>query len=266
MRIAILQWDISSDYKKNIQIVTELSQKTAKHQPHFIALPEMWATDFNIVATDPHWDEMHDEIISTLKSLAKNIDCYIVGGSIQEKVEDKTYNTALLVTPQGKIHWQRKIHLFKEISEDKNFTAGEEIKAISTPHGKIGMAICYDLRFPEMFRALALQGAQVIFVPAQFPSPRELHWETLLRARAIENQIFIVGINRTGSSRGLEFFGKSAAFAPNGELIHMATAKSGALVIELNMKMCDKVRESVYYLEDCRPSVYNKAGSKGDQE
>ena len=132
---------------------------------------------------------------------------------------DKVYKSAIILGPEGIIRSYSKTHLFRLMNEHKYFTPGNTCDVFQTSFGRIGLVICYDIRFPELARGAALKGARILFVPAEWPYPRVSHWEFLLKARAIENQMFVVASNRVGSDKKNIFFEHSMVLDPAGETI-----------------------------------------------
>jgi predicted amidohydrolase len=127
---------------------------------------------------------------------------------------------------------------------------------IGTAWGMVGLAICYDLRFPELFRAYALAGTHTVIIPAEWPNPRMAHWQTLLRARAIENQMFIIACNRVGQSGNTTFFGRSCIIDPWGETIVEAGEQAILLTADIDIDVVDTVRKKIPVFADRRPDLY----------
>ncbi len=138
------------------------------------------------------------------------------------------------------------------MGEDGFFSAGKNILVFQTPWARIGVAICYDLRFPELFRQMALDGAEIIFVPAQFPAVRIDHWDTLLKARAIENQIFIVGVNRIGYDPFNRFSGHTCIIDPMGKMRASGGEEEGWVTCAIDLKMLDCVRRELPALQNVK--------------
>ena len=149
-----------------------------------------------------------------------------------------------------------KLHLFRLMAEEKFLTAGEGPTIVETPWGKMGLAICYDLRFPELFRWYALNGVSAVIIPAEWPHPRLMHWRTLLRARAIENQMFIIACNRVGSKGNDRFFGHSAIVDPWGETIIEGGESEMLLTATVDLASVEAVRKKIPVFADRRPDVY----------
>jgi len=183
-----------------------------------IVLPELWATDF---AYDmlPELAGETPAILKILQKLAAKYQIYIAG-SLPENKDNSFYNTLFITGSQGVTGRYRKQRLFNPMQEDTFFTAGqEEPLPIQTDHGPIGALVCYDLRFPELLRKQASHGTDIAIVSAQWPAARIAHWRILLQARAIENQMFIIGANRCGATDNTVFGGHSMIIAPDGSTL-----------------------------------------------
>jgi predicted amidohydrolase len=142
------------------------------------------------------------------------------------------------------------------MDEDKWLAPGEESVLVEADWGKTGLAICYDLRFTELFRKYALNGAKLVILPAEWPNRRTAHWQTLLRARAIEDQMYVIAVNRVGESRGEHFGGRSAVIDPWGEAVVEAGSDPALLHAEIDLALVDDVRKRIPVFEDRRPDVY----------
>ncbi len=150
----------------------------------------------------------------------------------------------------------KKIHLFKLTGEHHYYTAGEKTIVVDSNLGKIGMMTCYDLRFPEVARSLFMKGAKIIVVSAQWPTPRKAHWEKLIFARAIENQLYMVGSNRTGAEGGLDFPGMSMIVDPMGERIADAGSDSGNAIADIDLNKVENFRKLIPCKLDRRQDAY----------
>ncbi len=198
IRAAIIQFDIrGGEVERNLGIAKRRISTLAKQDVRLVLLPEMWSTGFanerlkGLSETTPR-------VIEDLSGVAKKLRLMIIG-SLSEKRKDGVYNTAYVVDRDGSIAGMyRKVHLFSLTGEDRRFEPGRKAVVSKTSLGSIGLMICYDLRFPELCRSLALDGATIVVVMAQWPAERVVHWDVLLRARAIENQLFVLGANRCG--------------------------------------------------------------------
>jgi omega-amidase len=217
-------------------------------------LPEMWSSGFayrnlNELAL------LTSGIVEELLELSKKLGLVIVG-SMPEPAGEKVFNTVFLVDNGRLAGIYRKIHLFSLLNEDKAFKGGDKWLLAETAIGKIGVIICYDIRFPELSRRLALEGAQVICVPAQWPKPRQEHWRTLVRARAMENQLFVVSCNACGLIGKLDFFGMSMIVNPKGDLLAEAGEEECELVATLDMQEITDWRAQIPCFNDRKPDLY----------
>ena len=258
MRVSIIQMQvIDGDIQTNIAHGLKLIKEAVKDSD-FIVLPELWTTgyDFSVITkyAEGEGEGWSNEL---LRTIAEEYGVYIVS-SAPLKESGKVYDAAFLIGPDGTINVYRKIHLFRPYGEDKMFTAGNELGYFNTSFGGVGIAICYDLRFPELFRLLAMKGAKVVFVPASWGAPRALQWRTLLRARAAENQVFMVGVNRVGRSEatGEYYSGNSAVYDPFGfELTHSEESEQ-VLTVNIDLRTVDKIRETLPIWHDRRADLY----------
>ena len=149
-----------------------------------------------------------------------------------------------------------KIHLFQLMEEHRYLAAGDQLAIVDTKWGRFGLAICYDLRFPELFRSYALSGVKAVLLVAEWPHPRLAHWQILLRARAIENQMYIIACNRAGVSKDAHFCGHSCVINPWGEIVAEAEEHEELLVTEIDMDKVDQVRAKIPVFADRKPEVY----------
>ncbi|MFH1709581.1 MAG: carbon-nitrogen family hydrolase [bacterium] len=252
-----IQMDIKpGDIQSNLKTVINLTEKTLKFNPDMIIFPEMFATGFAYPYINKIAKDYFIELTTFLTNLSYKTNAHIIGGSIPEIFEGKLYNTSIVFSPDRKaLGFCRKIHPFSLTDESKYFSGGDRIAPIETHLAKLGIIICYDIRFPEIARKLALEGAELLIVPAQFPRPREHHWHTLLMSRAIENQVFLVGVNRIGG-KNPEHFGHSIAIDPYGNVLDELDDKEGILVCEIDLGRIEEVRRAMPVLLDRRPDVY----------
>jgi omega-amidase len=201
------------------------------------------------------------EIASSLSSglfaqvvaLARQQNIFVLG-SMYEKRGSGVYNTLPVVAPrQGILGAYRKIHLFPLMREDKWLLPGESPLALDLPWGRTGFAICYDLRFPELFRRYVADRVQVVIVPSQWPHPRLAHYQTLLRARAIENQCYMIAVNRVGrDDDGMRYFGHSCVIDPWGDIVVEAGETEAHLTVTIDLDLVTRVRRDLPVLESIR--------------
>lgn len=268
MKTAVIQINSKQDKQRNLQVIESYIREAADKGAELIALPE----NCNFLGTSEDNIQLAEVIpggeTSTLFSnLAKELGVYIHAGSIAERFSDeKSYNTSFVVNPEGEIiSTYRKIHLFdigiegqSTYKESDSIEAGNEGVLVDLPIGKAGISICYDLRFPELYRDYALHGAKVLFVPAAFTRyTGMLHWEVLLRARAIENQCYVIAAGQFGTYLpGKECYGNSMIIDPWGTVVARASEGTGIAMAELDMGLVESARSSIPCLLHRREDVY----------
>lgn len=255
VKAAAVQFNIAlGDIESNLSHVVGTLRRLAQQGVELAVLPEMWSCGFayrelNALA------ERTPELVARLSELSRELSMVIVG-SLPEAHGDKVFNTAYLLDRGALAGSYRKLHLFSLMGEDRSLDSGDSILVADTSVGRIGVMICYDLRFPELARRLALEGAEIIVLPGEWPKPREEHWRTLLRARAIENQLFVIAANCCGTVGKLDFFGQSLIIGPQGEIL----AEAGHLGCEptalLDPAAMASWRESITCFKDRRPDCY----------
>lgn len=260
LHIALIQADIEiGNVQANMDNMLGMMEKAAaaNHKPDVIVLPEMWNTGYALDRIQELADPMGQETSSMLSEFARKHSIQVVGGSVAERIDDRIYNSMYVFNRNGEqIAKYSKIHLFRLMDEEKFLQAGQHTVTFELEEMKAGASICYDIRFPELSRTLALGGAQVLFVPAEWPHPRLHHWRTLLIARAIENQMYVVACNRVGTSGETDFFGHSLIIDPWGEIIAEGDERETIVTGTLDCKLTDEVRGRIPVFEDRRPHLY----------
>jgi predicted amidohydrolase len=217
-------------------------------------LPEMWSTGYDY----KHLSQLAAEtprVLAAIGEVAARAQLVVVG-SLPEKADSRIYNTAFVVDCGRVVASYRKLHLFSTMGEDRFLTAGDHLQVVPTSVGRLGVAICYDLRFPEMFRKLALEGAEILCLPAEWPKPRQEHWRTLLRARAIENQFFVAAANCCGLQGNLDFFGMSLLLSARGEVLAEAAETETELIATFDFADLAAYRSQIRCYHDRRPDLY----------
>ena len=242
------------DVDANLAYVREALCRAAGEGANLAVLPEMWSSGFSY----RNLNELAQRtagIVEELMELSRELKL-VICGSMPEPHGEKVYNTIHLLDNGTLAGVYRKLHLFSLLGEDKAFDGGDSWLLADTSIGKVGVIICYDLRFPELSRRLAVEGAQVICVPAQWPKPRQEHWRTLLRARAIENQLFVVSCNACGPIGKLEFFGMSMIINPKGEVLAEAGEEEQEILAALDLQVMADWRAQIPCFNDRRPEYY----------
>ncbi|MGA1840374.1 MAG: carbon-nitrogen family hydrolase [bacterium] len=244
LTVACLQMSVAwRKEEKNIENVMRAIDRLSVDQPHFICLPELFTTGFDYDYLQKRDAERTWEVLEKIAEKAKAKKSYILAGTLPEPEGEHVYNTLFVLNPYGeRIASYRKIHLFPLIGEDRFFHAGENTLVFQTPWARIGVAICYDLRFPELFHKMALDGAEIIFVPAHFPAARIDHWDILLKARAIENQVFVAGVNRIGYDPFSRFSGHTCIIDPMGKMRAGGGEEEGWVTGGIDLQMLNCVR------------------------
>ncbi|UNC93370.1 carbon-nitrogen family hydrolase [Candidatus Contubernalis alkaliaceticus] len=256
MKVLLIQAEIKKgNPDKNREKILEMMEKALNQNPQVLVLPELWNTGYadNYLQVA---DKEGQSTLGFLSSFARKHNVNIVGGSTADYKQGKLLNRSLIINRQGELVGDySKIHLFSLNGEQNYFSPGEKIGLFKLDNVSCGIMICYDLRFPELSRALALEGVEIIFVCAQWPRSRIHAWRTLACARAAENQVFLVGVNRAGIE-GEQGFGGSLAVDPGGEILAEAGEEESVLAVEIFPDQIKSVRKEIYYLRDRRPEIY----------
>ncbi len=256
IRAAAIQFNVKQgDLAANRAYVRAALQRVADQGCNLVVLPEMWSTGFAYKTLRELADQT-DAVVAELCELAQRYQLVIVGSQPEPADDGRVYNTIHVVDRGRVVGTYRKLHLFSLLGEDKAFKGGENWCLAETSIGKVGVIVCYDLRFPELSRRLALEGAGVICVPAQWPKPRQEHWRTLLRARAIENQLYIVAANACGQIGKLDFFGMSMVIDPKGEVLADAGDVETEIQAMLDWQAMEAWRAQIPCFADRRPQCY----------
>jgi len=248
--VGLVQYSpVWEDKLSNQQRIKKLIEQTGNID--LLVLPEMTLTGFTMKSAD-FAEELKGESYSFFLELAKIKKCAIMYGVI-EKGKNKNFNTLVHLNNQGKIiKTYRKIHPFSYSKEDKNYGKGKDIVISKVQGFKIGLSICYDLRFPELYRFYGKEKVDIIIDIANWPDTRIEHWRTLLKARAIENQCFVVGVNRVGSDPYVNYNGFSSVFNPMGKELLAVENKEKIFDVEIDKALVNEVRENLPFLKDIR--------------
>ncbi|MGD9253937.1 MAG: nitrilase-related carbon-nitrogen hydrolase [Holophagae bacterium] len=256
MIVAGIQYDISwENPQENFERVTPLAERAAEMGAVVIALPEMFATGFSMRA---HEMAAHAELIREfIEDLAKRLDLWVIGG-YAEPGEHLPANACTVVAPDGRetLHY-RKIHPFSLAHEHEHFEAGNDVRTVEIAGVRVTPLVCYDLRFPELFRTVA-RDTDLFVVIANWPSRRAHAWRTLLAARAIDDQAWVLGVNRVGQAEGHPHRGDTSLLDPWGEVVATLANEPGAVVGEVDAAVIATVRQRFRFLDDRRPELYRR--------
>ncbi|WEK55751.1 MAG: carbon-nitrogen family hydrolase [Candidatus Cohnella colombiensis] len=260
LRIAIIQMNIVAGQPEvnftNMKRKLEECVK-ADPKPDLIVLPEMWNTGYALEQIQSIADPDGNETKQFFATFSRQHQVSVLAGSIAQLNESNVTNTAYVFNKQGEeIGNYSKIHLFQLMNEHLHLQAGESLGTFDLQGTQAAVMICYDIRFPELARKLALSGTKILFVPAQWPHPRLHHWRTLLQARAIENQMYVVSCNTVGESGGSSFFGHSMIVDPWGEVIAEAGEEEATLTAQIDLSLVEEVRGRIPVFTDRRPNLY----------
>ncbi|MGE5277855.1 MAG: carbon-nitrogen family hydrolase [Acidobacteriota bacterium] len=254
MRVALLQLDIVwEDWAASHARAGRLLEEAAGGGARLAVLPEMFSTGFSMrperVAQPPGGPSE-----TFLRERARELGLWIIA-SVPEARDGRPRNVALVVPPAGEVSRYAKIHPFSFAGEDRQYEAGEGIVTVSIEGTRVTPFICYDLRFPEPFR-LAADSTDLYVVVSNWPERRKSHLRVLLEARAIENQAYVVGVNRTGEGDGVRYVGNSVAFSPWGEVLAEAGEEEKVHFCEVDAAVVARARETFPALRDRRPEAY----------
>lgn len=257
MRIGCIQLNVAfGDVEKNFTRAEAFIREAASKGAELVILPEMWNTGYALEKLDDLADVNGERTKKFLQSLASELHIHIVGGSVATKKGEGFFNTMYTVDRHGEIVGEYdKAHLFRLMDEHLHLSAGEGQNNFELGDLQAAGVICYDIRFPEWLRLHALNGAKAIFVSAQWPTARIDHWKVLLQARAIENQSFIIAVNRI-SSKAENFNGQSMVIEPWGEILWTGKEDEELSIVDVDFSKVDEVRKKIPVYDDRRPELY----------
>ena len=267
-KIALVQMDTQNDKGKNMETALWYADEAAKEGALLVCFPEVMNLIGRNVGEGGGREPVPGYSTKLLMEKAKEKGIFIHGGSITEEIpgERRAYNTSVLIGPDGRILSEyRKLHTFditladgKAFRESDRVCPGESMETVTTELGVFGISICYDVRFPELYRLLALKGAQVIFVPASFTKETgEAHLEALLRARAIENGCYLVSAAQTGTKPAYTAYGNSMVIDTWGRVTARAGTEPGILYGEIDLAYEEEVRRQMPSLKNRRADLYD---------
>ena len=267
IKIAAIQMSTVADKMENVRTVKTYLEKIKDENPDFVILPEMFCCPYQTENFPIYAEKEGGPVWQQLSGYAKQYGIYLIGGSMPEKdAEGNVYNTSYIFDREGKqIGKHRKVHLFdidikggQTFKESDTLTAGDSDTVFDTEFGKIGVMLCFDIRFPELSRMMVNDGVKVIFVPAAFNmTTGPAHWELSFRTRALDNQIYMVGCAPARDvSAGYISWGHSIVTDPWGRVTGMLDENEGILLAELDMDYEELVREELPLLKSRRKDMY----------
>jgi predicted amidohydrolase len=267
LRSAAVQLNSRGDVASNLEAAERLVRDAAKAGADLVVLPEKWNVlgDSDVLLAGA--EALDGPSLTTARGWARELGIHLLAGSITERVEGeaKASNTSVLIGPDGEdIAVYRKIHMFDvdvggvSYRESAHERAGDEIVLADAAGIPVGLTVCYDLRFPELYRILAVRGARVITVPAAFTlHTGKDHWEVLLRARAIEDQVFVIAAGQIGTAPPhFHSYGRSSIVDPWGIPLAVAPDEPGYITADLDLDLQDRIRSELPSLRNRRPAAY----------
>jgi deaminated glutathione amidase len=265
LRAAVVQLNSTNEKARNLEVAERLVRAAGADGAELVALPEKW----NLLAGGEELlagaEPLDGPTLTAARGWARELGIHLLAGSISERGPEKAFNTSVLIGPEGEdLAVYRKIHMFDvdiggvAYRESDHEEAGTEIVTAPLDELIAGLTVCYDLRFPELYRILAVRGARLITVPSAFTlATGRDHWEVLLRARAIENQVFVLASNQVGEAPPhFSSYGRSAIVDPWGVVLAIAPDEECFVAADLDLAAQDRVRESLPSLANRRPQAY----------
>lgn len=275
-KIALVQMDTQNNKEGNMKAAMKWIDEAAAENVKMVCFPEVMNLIGKNAGEGGGREPVPGYATERLMKKAAEYGIYIHAGSVTEEItgERRSYNTSVLIDPTGRIIAEyRKLHTFditlsdgRPFRESDRVHPGEEIVTVKTELGVMGMSICYDVRFPELYRLLAVEGAQVIFVPSSFTlETGKDHWEPLLKARAIENGCYIVAAGQTGRKPAYTAYGNSMVVNPWGVVTARLGEQPGLLYAEIDLSYLEQIRIQMPALENRRTDVYDVIRKGGDK-
>lgn len=266
MKIAQIQMNVVADKQENIRHACDLIRGAVAGGAELAVLPEMFCCPYDNDCFAPNSEPTGGPVQQALSALAAELGIWIVGGSVPELTDGKLYNTCYVFDDQGTcVARHRKTHLFdidvpggQRFMESDTFAAGRDLTTFDTPWGKMGLCICFDMRFEELSRLMALRGAKAVFVPAAFNmTTGPAHWELLFRQRAVDNQLFTIGTSPARDEKASYVaWGHSIVCDPWGTVLHQCGAEEAVVITELDLARVDAIRGQLPILSARRTDLY----------
>lgn len=267
IRLALCQMNVIDNKMTNIEKAESMICQSVDNKADFIVLPEMFNCPYSNDKFIEYGENESESItLKHISKLAKKHEVYILAGSIPERENDKLYNTSYLFDKTGSvIAKHRKMHLFDidvtgkiTFKESDVLTAGDDFTVADTEFGRIGIGICYDVRFVELARVMVENGAEILFYPGAFnQTTGPAHWELLFRSRALDNQVFCVGVAPAlNMDASYHSYGHSIITNPWGEVISQADEKEDLIICEIDLDEIKKVRQELPVLKNKREDLY----------
>jgi omega-amidase len=266
LTIALAQMDVLTGRPEaNLARVRDFAIQAQEAGADLLLLPELWLHGYDLERAGEWAAPLGEGGFARMAALAREFGLHLAG-SLLEQHADGVSNTAVLYAPDGTLLGSyRKIHLFRLMHEHRYLVPGDHATLCPTPWGPVGLAICYDMRFPELFRTMALAGAVLFLVPAQWPVRRVEAWFLLARARAVENELIVAACNRVGDDGQVAFPGRSCVVDPWGNLLVEGDGQERLLIAQADLREVRKARRYLTVYEDRRPEAYRVEEGDGQE-
>ena len=263
MKLALVQMEIKErNCTGNTEHGLALLEEAAK-QSDLVILPEIWTTGYSLGHLKKEAVTLDSPLVETLRGIARKYHCSLLPGSLPVLKNGLVYNMIPAINKEGTIvHQYAKAHLFGMFEEEKFFAPGDAFNVFDLDGVCCGSTICYDLRFPEFYRYLALQGAQLIVCPAEWPSRRGDGFDLLSRARAFENHVYVAAVNCVGTFKGDPFYGHSRVIDPMNHIVAEGGNNEEIIYAEIDLEMVAKVLRTLNALSDVRFTIQKPGESK----
>jgi omega-amidase len=256
LTVSIAQFEIKAGNPRvNLPTAQGWITEAARRGSDLVVLPELWDNGYALDKAASVASPLGGGLFAEIAALSRTANIHIIG-SMLEKRGVGVYNSAAVFAPRGVLGVYRKIHLFELMNEGAFLAAGESPLTLDMPWGRTSVAICYDLRFPELLRRYGIEGSKLLILPAEWPHPRLNHWRTLVQARAIENQYWVVACNAIGEHNGTTYCGHSMVVSPWGEIMAEAGETETMLTLKINTDQVDEIRKKMPVFNDRRPHLY----------
>ena len=266
MRTALIQMPVTADKAENLTVARDYVRRAADGGAQLAVLPEMFCCLYTNEAFRANAEPAGGPVHTAMAGLARETGLWLVAGSMPEADGERIYNTSFVFDPAGRqAAFHRKMHLFdidvkggQRFMESETFTAGDSVTVFDTPFGKLGLCICFDLRFPELARCMALAGARAIVTPAAFNmTTGPAHWELLFRQRAVDNQLFTLGVAPSRDEQGpYVSYGNTILCSPWGEVLARAGSAPALLLADVDLNQNESIRAQLPLLSARRTDVY----------
>jgi len=269
LTIALAQMDVPTGRPEtNLARARDFAAEAREAGADLLLLPELWLHGYDLERAEEWATPLGEGGFAHMALLAREFGLYLAGSLLERHAGGGSgepgravSNTAVLYAPDGALLGAyRKIHLFRLMQEHRYLVPGDHATLCPTPWGPVGLAICYDLRFPELFRVMALAGAVLFLVPAQWPVRRVEAWLLLARARAVENELIVAACNRVGDDGQVTYPGRSCVVDPWGNALVEGDDREGLLIAQANLREVRKARRYLTVYEDRRPEAYRVEG------